>query len=442
MPKHVLIEKAKAVLQANWRQGYTIPSPHLYPFQWNWDAGFIMLGWLQIDPDRATQEFRSLFKGQWSNGFLPHIIFHQEVQDQYFPNADFWDSQVSDFAPRKLKTSGITQPPVHGFVLERFLAKSNGSAHLNFVEEAFHKVCQLHRYYYENRDPKQEGLVNICHPWESGRDNSPIWNEVYQHWTLSPEEVPPYQRVTPELAKAQERPTTDDYNRYVYLLDLCRGHQYQDTLIQGSSPFLVQDTLFNSILIESNASLIRIGQLLGLNVKDLKTWQATAIEQFNRKLWNSDLQCYVPFDLRNDRPILVREIGGLLALFAGIPHQKRAQELMNTLLSSAFSVKEKGQAYLCPTFDRTHPGFEGHKYWRGPIWINTNWMLYHGLKRYGRVTLAQEVKNDSLELIEQLGMYEYFDADKLKTRQQEKAYGSNDFSWTAALYLDLISENL
>lgn len=440
MSKHPLLEKAKAVLQANWRQAYTIPSPHLYPFQWNWDAGFIILGWLQVDHDKAMQEFRSLFKGQWANGFLPHIIFHQEVQDQYFPNADFWASKDSNFAPQNLKTSGITQPPVHGFVLERFLAKSKGAAQLSFVEEAFHQVHQLHRYYYENRDPNQEGLVYICHPWESGRDNSPIWNEVYQYWPLDPKDVPPYQRVAQELAKAKERPTEDDYNRYVYLLGLGRKHQYQDLPIQKSSPFLVQDTLFNSILIESNASLIRIGQILGIDVKDLMNWQETAIEQFNRKLWDSHLQCYVPFDLRNNNPIRVREIGGLLALFAGIPHQKRAKELINTLLSPAFLVNEKEQAYLCPTFDKTHPAFEGHKYWRGPVWINTNWMLYHGLKRYSRTSLAQNIKKDSLELIEKLGIYEYFDADKAITQQQNKAYGSNDFSWTAALYLDLISE--
>ena len=27
------------------------------------------------------------------------------------------------------------------------------------------------------RDPKKTGLVSILHPWESGYDNSPIWDD-------------------------------------------------------------------------------------------------------------------------------------------------------------------------------------------------------------------------------------------------------------------------
>ncbi len=46
------------------------------------------------------------------------------------------------------------------------------------------------------------------------------------------------------------------------------------------------------------------------------------------------------------------------------------------------------------------------------VWININWMLYYGLKNYGFNKLAQRVKNDSIELVEKAGFYEYFDPRK------------------------------
>lgn len=433
------IEEAKTVLLNNWRDGYTIPSSRLYPFQWNWDSGFICLGYIHFDMEKAIEEFRHLFKGQWSNGFLPHIIFHKEAPN-YFPNADFWASDQIPEAPVGLPTSGIAQPPVHGFVLESILRKLPQKEAKELANECFPKVQLLHQYYYQNRDPMDEGLVYINHPWESGRDNSPIWNSVYAHWKLEEAEVPFYQRIDNKRANPAERPTKDDYDRYVYLVDLGKKHQYQDAAIYQHSPFLVQDTLYNSILLRATQSMIRIGQDFGFDTQLFSDWETKAKAGFNQKLWNEELGCYLPYDLRNEQTIPLREIGGLLPLFAGVPDGPRTNRLRDTLQSSSFTVKDPSGALHCPTFDATIPSFEAHKYWRGPIWINTNWMLYYGLKDYGLEELASKIKQDSLFLIEKLGFFEYFDARKSIVQKGDGAYGSDAFSWSAALYLDFINE--
>src|ERR1700691_4330359 len=75
---------ARTVLDDNWCEGYTIPSARLYPFQWNWDSGFIALGLGLYRPQRAIEEIRSMFKGLWANGLLPHIVFHKPDAN-YFP---------------------------------------------------------------------------------------------------------------------------------------------------------------------------------------------------------------------------------------------------------------------------------------------------------------------------------------------------------------------
>ena len=117
--KNDLIEKAKEVLNGNFqRGGFTIPSRNLYPFQWKWDSGFIALGYAHYDIQKAKKEIQSILDAQWLNGFIPHIVFHNK-SDSYFPGPNFFKSELSPYASIKHRSSGITQPPVFGFVLEK-----------------------------------------------------------------------------------------------------------------------------------------------------------------------------------------------------------------------------------------------------------------------------------------------------------------------------------
>src|SRR5436309_2948129 len=106
-----LPRRALEVLEANWRGASTVPSPALYPHQWSWDSACIAIGYSHLNQERAEQELRSLFAGQWRNGLLPHIVF-ADGQD-YFPGPEFWRTSLSPDAPRNRHTSGIVQPPVH-----------------------------------------------------------------------------------------------------------------------------------------------------------------------------------------------------------------------------------------------------------------------------------------------------------------------------------------
>jgi len=58
---------------------------------------------------------------------------------------------------------------------------------------------------------------------------------------------------------------------------------------------------------------------------------------------------------------------------------------------------------------------------------------------YGYYDLAQKIKSDTIEILEKVGFYEYFDSRKLEYNKNIKGYGGSDFSWSASLYLDLIN---
>jgi hypothetical protein len=65
-----------------------------------------------FNSDRATKELKYLFDAQWTNGMIPHIVFN-EKEKTYFPSADFYDVSRSPNAPKHIRTSGITDPPMH-----------------------------------------------------------------------------------------------------------------------------------------------------------------------------------------------------------------------------------------------------------------------------------------------------------------------------------------
>ena len=429
------VDTLKEILANNWREGYTIPSARLYPFQWNWDSGFIAIGLSYFEQAKAIEEIRHMFKGQWSNGMLPHIVFHQS-NENYFPGPEVWQINKSAFHSQVVPTSGITQPPVFGFVIERMHEQmSSYPGWMEFLEEIFPKIVAFHRYLYQYRDPQNEGLVYIQHNWESGTDNSPIWDEIFENMDVSKARDVSHLRKDNKNVDAAERPTNEHYKRYIHLIDLFVEANYEDQLIAKSSPFLVQDVLFNSMLVKSNTSLIKIGQLLKKDTTELEKWNKKTIDSMNKKFWDEETGFYYAYDLRNEKRIPIKVSSGFMPLFAGVASASQALSLVKHLKSS-FSKNEDW--YLCASCAFDEPSFNPVKYWRGPVWINVNWMLFHGLQSYGYNEEAIIVKEDSLALVENFGSFEYFDPRPEEEFNQKRGIGADLFSWTAALYLDFI----
>ena len=99
-----LINKAQKTLLGNRRKGYNLPTNNkLYPAQWNWDSAFIALGYSYFNLNFALKEIKTLLDGQWKDGMVPHILFHN-TDTNYYPNHTAWN------CGNKIRSSGITQP--------------------------------------------------------------------------------------------------------------------------------------------------------------------------------------------------------------------------------------------------------------------------------------------------------------------------------------------
>ncbi|MFI1772955.1 MGH1-like glycoside hydrolase domain-containing protein [Thalassobellus citreus] len=430
-----LEKKAREVLNNNWKDSFSIPCANLYPFQWFWDSGLIAIGFAHFDMQKAEAEINTLLDAQWGNGFIPHIIFHTE-SDSYFPGPDFHCSDLHPEASKKYKSTGMTQPPVTGFVLENlYRISSDKKATLKYLETVIDKVYFNHEYFYKNRDPQNEGLVYIYHNWESGTDNSPIWDDIWKTMN-SPEYT--FERRDTTHVDASERPSKREYDHYLYIIEIAKENNYSDEKIAELSPFLVQDPLFNSVLIKSNESLIALYKLIGNNedkIAQLQKWQTKSIKSFNDKLFDEELGAYIHYDLRNEKPIRYISSSSFSPWFANIPNKERADSMLKVMLDKFGGDHQ----YLCASFDPTSERFSPKKYWRGPVWINLNWILYNGLKQYGYNDIAERVKQDTISIIEKNGFYEYFDSRKEIHEHGNAGYGGNNFSWSAALLIDLLN---
>lgn len=423
-----LIERAKSVLTTNDLGSWTKPSPRLYPHQWNWDSAFIAFGLAHYDLERAKSEILSLLRGQWRNGMIPHILYDPHAIG-YFPDPHRWQISLSPDSPRDALTSGISQPPMIT------LAAHNIAQHeisTDFARQVYPALLAFHRWFHQERDPGSEGLASIIHPWESGMDNSPRWLEIFGLVRLTTR--PQYQREDITLVPPYERPSNEDYDRFVFLMDLARDLNYNQQQIFASSPFVVQDVLLNSILYRADESLCGLARMIGEPTEESENWMETTRNALQSKLWDEANALYYDFDIRSGRWIKENTLAALMPLYAGIADQKQAQRMIERHLLNPAEYAPDGSRvrFRVSTVSKANKHFDPRNYWRGPIWVNMNWFIISALKRYGYTELARQIRADTLALVENAGFHEYFDP------QTGTGYGTDTFSWSAALTIDLL----
>ncbi len=425
-----LLNYARSVLRANDQGSYTRPAPGQYPHQWNWDSAFIAIGLSHFDEERARQEIRSLLRGQWRSGMIPHIIYHQP-SSEYFPDATFWQTENCPDASGDVCTSGITQPPVLATAVRAVYERSTGRAVARaFLEEVFPALLAYHRWLYRERDPLGEGLVAIVHPWESGLDDSPRWAGIMD--AITPASRPAYRRTDAVHVPSDERPTDTDYDRFVYLIDLGRRAGWDQRKLVTESPFLVQDVLFNAVLHRANEDLRVLAAELNELADEIDGWLVQTSQAFANKLWDNEGGRYLDFDLRAGSAIPEHTIAAFIPLFAGLPDAEQARRLVAHLQDPAEYAPGTGSRYYVPTTSKASAHWNPRRYWRGPIWVVTNWLIIQGLRRYGYHDLAETVRQHTLKLVAQSGFREYYNP------ATGDGCGAADFSWTAALILDLL----
>ena len=411
---------ARATLVANDRGGYTVPSAKVYPFQWNWDSAFVAMGFATFDIPRAWLELETLFLGQWSDGMVPSIVFHQPA-DHYYPGPKVWGTQHNP------PTTGISQPPLAA-TAARCIFETPGGRDLARAKALFPKLLASHRWWHETRDPERSGLVTIVHPWETGRDNSPEWDAPLAN--IQPTVDVSTLRKDNKAVDPDERPADDFYNRVMTLVEEAKALNWDGRAVATQLSFRVCDVGVQSILMRADRDLLWLAGEIGLDeaATQITGWIETSQRGFQR-LRHAD-GTYRSLDLITGMLSPVLTVGSFLPLYA-----RACTAADASLLAGLVQKWDAHLRYSMPSTDPLACEFDAARYWRGPVWLVINRLVAEGFAAYGNSDLAERLRIESHQLALAHGLREYFNP------LTGEGLGGADFSWSAAMWLAWAGRN-
>lgn len=211
----------------------------------------------------------------------------------------------------------------------------------------------------------------------------------------------------------------------------------------------------NAFIANDLLYLTKMADVLGKS-DDAKRWiderhrLATLI---NEKLWDDETGFYYDLDPEGNK-VLIKTVSGFTPMFAGICSQEQADTLYRHLIFP----DEFWRPFPVPSVSADEPSFSNDM-WRGPVWINYNYMIIEALNQYGYKDTASDLKQMTInEIARWYGedgiIYEYYDSVAMNSPSMLNRKGHKpspddtwplgrcirDYHWTAALFIDLLIE--
>ena len=337
-------------------------------------------------------------------------------------------------------TSGITQPPVLAEAIVRIGEKLPLHERRSWYRQTWQNLLAYHQWLYRERDPHGEGLVLQIHPWETGLDNTPPWMDM-MHDHLLPWWIRVLQktklefifgrlRIDTRYVPAHQRPSNVDALALFAVQRRLLRKEYDVNKILDHSLFTVEDLTFNCVLIRANEQLKAIAKTLREDLPPDLLERMELSKKTLEELWDPYTEQYYSRDFVTHKLLKEPSVAALMPLYAGCISDERAKLLVRLLENEHIF----GPAYPVPSVPCNSPWFDPVRYWQGPTWFNANWLIIDGLKRYGFNDHAAALTESTIELATKHGFSEYYNPET------GDPLGAHDFSWTAALTIDLLKK--
>jgi len=383
---------------------YICPDIERYPHQWLWDSCFHIIVNSKLNLQLAKAEFETLLKCQFENGLIPHMRY-------WTGKLSFIDKKIISYYKNSYSSS-ITQPPLIPQALKEIYNANND---LEFVKKYINKIILYFDYLYNERVDIGEKvpLLSIIHSWESGMDNSPIYDKALNisgrfliiKWAKS---------LLSQLKVLKEC----NWN-----MDCIRKKDY----------FVYKDLLFNCVYIQGCRDLALL--LKECDMKDeserfLK--RAKELENLIIKhCWNSEVGLFFGLYGKENTLDNIKSVSSLIPLILdGLPLNLASILVEDHLLNES----EFWTNYPIPSVALDEPSFSNREIllWRGPTWININWFIHTGLIKHGFIDIAEDLAQKSLKLISKEGFREFYNPIT------GKGMRAKNFGWSALVFDMLI----
>lgn len=183
-------------------------------------------------------------------------------------------------------------------------------------------------------------------------------------------------------------------------------------------------------------------------------WHEKIKSEINNTLWCEEDGFYYDYDIKNNRFNKVQSVASFLPIFAGVCDKAQCEKLVSHLENP----DEFGTEFPIPSISKKDESF-GSDMWRGPVWINYNYMISKGLTEYGFGDSSEKIKEKTLAVINEWynrtgTVYEFYDSENRTppycfNRKGEvvepydfrvKYQSIRDYGWSITLAFDLLNE--
>lgn len=242
---------------------------------------------------------------------------------------------------------------------------------VDFLQEIYEPLVRWNEWWFAKNDDDHDGVVQYNHPYMSS-DDSPLWDEGM------PVESP-------------------DLNTYLVL---------------------------------QMDALARIAEIIG-ETADAPMWRQRAAELTARMIehfWDPEAGLF--WALKEHKRIPSVTLFNLYPLITA----RLPKDIERRLIEHLTSEAEFWTPYPLPTVSKSDPKFDADQMWRGPTWVNVNYLFIEGLVKCGYPELARALLERTLAVVQlHTDIFEYY--NPLTGMHPPKAAGI--FGWTSAVFVDL-----
>ncbi len=243
---------------------------------------------------------------------------------------------------------------------------------LDFLQEIYVPLVRWNAWWFSMNDDDADGLAQYNHPYSSGLDDSPLW----------------------------------DYGLPVESPDL------------------------NTYLCVQMGSLAMMAEALGMEAEGAM-WRrraASIVRRMIEDFWDEEAGLFRA--LYEGQPIPVSTPFNLYPLWTG----QLPAEISGRVIAHLTDPEQFWGEYAIPSVARNDPHYDPDTMWRGPVWVNINYIFIEALRQVGESALADALLEKTLNLImDQSGIYEYYHPGNGEPPPTAAAA----FGWTAAVFIDL-----